>query len=168
MSIAIVTIVLSVSPCLSTQPPAHISVQVSPGAPPATTMPVPAQAAEFMSLFDSGDFVDQWNLLSPLAKAQWPSAQARAAMLTDKFAESEIIGYSLGKPMQGASWASPENLASQAGLWRVPVGLEFCHSPALQPMGVAFSYQNLHLFVSCAHVTATTTVMPVPRMRFTL
>jgi len=60
--------------------------------------------------------------------------------------------------MQGASWAGPENLASQAGLWRVPVGLEFGDASALEPTGVASSYQNLNLFVSWAPGTAAAIV----------
>ena len=151
-------IVLLVSACLSTQAPAHSSRIVPPGAPPTTTTPVLAQAAEFMSLFDLGDFADQWNLLSPLAKAQWPSALARAAMLTNKFSQRVIDGYSLGEALAGANWTSPENLVSQGGLWQVPVGVEFGDASALEPAGVATSYQNLNLFISWAPGTAAAIV----------
>ena len=153
-STALAVSVLLASACLSTPTSAHSSRIVTPGAPVATTNPVLGQAAEFMGLFELGDFADQWSLLSPLARAQWPSAQARAAMLTDKFAGSVIDGYTLGEATPGASWTSPENLASQAGLWQVPVGVEFSDTSALEPAGVASSYLNQNLFVSWAGTVA--------------
>ena len=158
MSLATVMIVTLASACMSTSAPDRSSFVTSPPPSPATTIPVIAQAAQFMSLFMGEDFADQWSLLSPLAQAQWPSGPARAAMLATKFAQSEIIGYSLGAAVPGASWASPENLARQGELWQVPVGIEFGNPSALEPAGVAVSYQNLNLFISWTPGTAAAIV----------
>jgi len=104
-------------------------------------------AVSFMQQLQARDYAAQWAELAPLARAQWPSAAARSAMLAAKFSGSaEIIGFSVGGPRPAPDWVDPENPSVRvAGGYQVPVAVRFANPGALAPAGVASFYQNLRL-----------------------
>lgn len=75
-----------------------------------------------MDSFRGHQFNQQWTLLAPSARAQWPGRQARARMLSAKFAGTRI-SYRLGKPVAGRTWVSAENGSTVRHLWEVPVSV---------------------------------------------
>lgn len=105
------------------------------------------QARLFMHELVAGNPSSQWELLSPHAQQRWPSATARAAMLTTKFRPGDVKSYALGAPDYPATWVSREDLRAHSGLWRVPVDLVL--NPKLdEPYGVASDYLNLALYLT--------------------
>jgi len=132
-------------------PTAANLVHQSPRVPNLSPPPVAVARSlveTFMADFQSRDFADQWNMLSPLARTQWPSEPARTAMLQAKFGAAPVSEVESGDPVAGATWASPEDLATASGLWRVPVTVTFTDPEALRPAGVASAYVAMSVYVS--------------------
>ncbi len=119
--------------------------------PALVTIPlrVTVVANEFMGQLMAGQFDLQWGELSAMARAQWPSESARAAMLQAKFqGTSKILSYTLGQVTPAPSWVSPEDPAqSISGGWQVPVKVSFFAPNAMLPTGVAADYAQLPLVV---------------------
>lgn len=117
--------------------------RTSPSATP--TAAVLEQARRFMQLMAVGDFAAQWGLLAPQAQQQWPSAQARTAMLEAKFGDAPIASFTVGTPTPGAAWTSRENLVTVSGVWQVPVDVTFREPAAIRPQAAVAAYQQLSL-----------------------
>ncbi len=106
---------------------------------------VRACAAHFMQLMQQGRYLEQWPLLSSLAQQRWPSAAARAAMLTSKFSGISLTA-ALGEPTPGASWIDPERLVSIPSLWEVPVSVSL--NGPVNPPDVTPFYRQQALYLS--------------------
>jgi hypothetical protein len=122
--------ILTVSGCGST--PAPISprptINIAPVrlliAPPA----VSALANAFDDQFIAKEYEEQWGELAPQAQAMWPSASARTAMLTRKFARATVLSVSLGDPDLEQTWTAPESPSVQVDdVWSFPVEVVFAH-----------------------------------------
>lgn len=107
------------------------------------------EATLFMQRFKQGRFAAQWQQLSPVARAAWPSRSERSSMLRRKFGGLGIRAVAVGTPTRGAVWTSQETTnVSVAHVWRVPVSVMFRTPARLEPAGVASAYQGLDLYLS--------------------
>jgi peptidoglycan/xylan/chitin deacetylase (PgdA/CDA1 family) len=111
-------------------------------ASPTPVAAVLQQARRFMQLMVAGDFAAQWELLTPQAQQQWPSAQARTDMLEAKFGGAPIAGFTLGTPTPDATWTSRENLVTMPGVWQVPVSITFRDPSNIRPQAAVAAYQQ--------------------------
>ena len=104
-------------------------------------------AAAFMQQLQEGDYAAQWSELAPAARAQWPSAAGRSAMLAAKFTGSAAItSYSLGGVQPAPTWVNPEDPAERvSGGYQIPVAVEFASPSLLMPTGVGAFYSHLRL-----------------------
>lgn len=109
---------------------------------------VVAQARRFMDLFRGHQFNQQWSLLARPAREQWPRRQARARMLTAKFAGMRIH-YHLGKASAGSTWVSEENGSTVRRLWEVPVSVRL-EGGARQLPNTLNLFQDLDLYLTPA------------------
>jgi peptidoglycan/xylan/chitin deacetylase (PgdA/CDA1 family) len=141
--------ILSVSGCSPQPAPSpRPTVIVAPvrmlWAPPA----VVALAHAFEDQFIAHAYGRQWEELAPQAQAMWPSAAARTAMLTRKFVDAGVSGYSLGDPTLATTWTAPEDPSVHVdGVWGFAVDVAFAHPTALRPVRVAdlFSMTSLQI-----------------------
>ncbi|MHB8332065.1 MAG: polysaccharide deacetylase family protein [Candidatus Dormibacteria bacterium] len=108
-----------------------------------------AVAAGFMQQLQERDYAAQWSELAPAARALWPSAAGRSAMLGAKFTGgAAITSYSLGGPQPAPPWINPEDPAQRiVGGYQVPVEVGFADPSSLLPVGVAAFYQQLRLIL---------------------
>lgn len=143
--------ILTVSGCGST--PAPISprptINIAPVrlliAPPA----VSALANAFDDQFIAKEYEEQWGELAPQAQAMWPSASARTAMLTRKFARATVLSVSLGDPDLEQTWTAPESPSVQVDdVWSFPVEVVFAHAATLRPAGVASLFSMTRLDIA--------------------
>ncbi|HUY97238.1 MAG TPA: polysaccharide deacetylase family protein [Verrucomicrobiae bacterium] len=116
---------------------------------PAPAIRAALAARSFLSLFAQRRYAAQWAELAPPARAQWPSAEARRAMLVAKFAApaARVVGIVLGRPTPAVVWVSREDPAQRQLGWGVPASVRFAAPQELQPDGVAALYQHLELVV---------------------
>jgi peptidoglycan/xylan/chitin deacetylase (PgdA/CDA1 family) len=99
---------------------------------------VSALASAFEDQFVAREYGEQWDELAPQARAMWPSARARADMLTRKFAGADVVSVSLGNPTLEQAWTAPESPSvSVDDVWSLPLHVDFAHSATLRPPGVA-------------------------------
>jgi peptidoglycan/xylan/chitin deacetylase (PgdA/CDA1 family) len=132
--------------------PGHIQ-GVSSAEPPAVSSALSLAhrtAREFMDDMVDGAFQAQWQLLSELAKAQWPSESARASMLERKFSGSaKLASFTLGRARSGALWTSGESPDDAiSGGYSISIAISFDDSIGLLPVGVAQDYQALALVIA--------------------
>ena len=106
-----------------------------------------ATASSYMKELKAGDYSAQWALLAPLAREQWPSEGARAAMLRAKFqGAAKIVSFTLGEVAPAPTWVSPENPSQAvAGGAEIPVAVTFSAPEQLQPSGVALDFAHERL-----------------------
>ena len=107
-------------------------------------------AQAFVSDFASGDWDAQWSLLSPLARAGWPSQAARDAMLTQKFKAYPAASVTLGTPKANQTWVDRENLAQVGGLWSVEASVTLRGPAPPVPGGLTSTYASQPLYLSAA------------------
>lgn len=90
-------------------------------------------------------FADQWTMLRPEARAQWPGEAARAAMLRTKFAGVGIEQVRVGSAVSGAVWQNPADPAQRIrGAWRVPISVLLSGG---SPPGTARWYRAMDLYI---------------------
>ncbi len=123
----------------------HARRHPQPTPTPVTRM-IEGAASQFMSLLLKGSYDAQWGLLSPQAQQQWPSEQARDQMLAAKYG-GMTLGYSLGTPVAGRTWTSPETLTQVPGLWAVPCSVTLSGGAPQLP-GTATDFASLPLYLS--------------------
>lgn len=128
----------------------HAARHPSPS-PAPLSWAVSGAASQFMSLLVEGAYDAQWALLSPQAQQQWPSEQARDQMLATKYG-GITLSYSLGTPVAGRTWVSPETLTQVQGLWEVPCSVTLSGGPP-QLQGTAADFASLPLYVSLQDTT---------------
>ena len=102
--------------------PGHVQGHRSaePPAPVSALTLAHRTATEFMDDMVASRFRTQWELLSEVAKAQWPWESARAKMLQGKFnGPAKVASFTLGPTRSGAVWTSGESPdhAISAGLF---------------------------------------------------
>jgi peptidoglycan/xylan/chitin deacetylase (PgdA/CDA1 family) len=125
---------------------------------PVVTPPsVVALAKTFEAQLITRDYALQWDELAPVDQAMWPSAAARTAMLTRKFASAPVQRVSVGDPTLETTWTAAENPSVHAQrVWSFPVSVAFAEPAALRPAGVAalFSMTSLQITVDPASGSA--------------
>jgi hypothetical protein len=144
--ISIALIALSACGAAAAAAPSHRTLRRPRPTPTAVGGVVEGAASQFMSLLVEGAYDAQWGLLSPQAQQQWPSEQARDQMLAAKYA-GITLSYSLGTPVAGRTWASPETLTQVPGLWEVPCSVTLSGGPAQLP-GTAADFASLPLYLA--------------------
>ncbi|MGH7697790.1 MAG: polysaccharide deacetylase family protein [Candidatus Dormibacteria bacterium] len=126
----------------------HISRPERVGPPTHPRATTPAQeldrraqqlASGFMAQLVQARYLAQWVELAPAAQALWPTEQARAAMLSQKFAgAAQPTVFTAGAPTLLASFTMPDDPAQTFhDLLAVPVTLQFAAPASMQPTGVA-------------------------------
>lgn len=117
----------------------------------AVRVAVRSQAAVFVHRFIARDFRAQWTQLSRTARGDWPSQSARTRTLERKFPKGLIVGGTVGKPVHGGTWISPDRPdQTVSGGWRVPVTIKLRPGRDLRPSGVFALYRHLDLYLSAA------------------
>ena len=100
-----------------------------------------ALANTFEDQFAARDYALQWGELAPEDQGLWPSAAARTAMLTRKFAHASVERVSVGDPILASTWTPPEDPSIHVrDVWVFPVQVSFADPGALRPAGVAALY----------------------------
>ena len=131
--------------------------QLPPARHPPTSAPTPAARSSALSVARAfledmvlKAFARQWQLLAPVERAAWPSAGDRSAMLTAKFSgAAQVTSFTLGEPVAGAEWASPEDPKVQvAQATAVPVSITLSDPSELSPPGVGGWYQRTELVLA--------------------
>ena len=108
-----------------------------------------ALANTFEDQFAQRDYALQWDELAPEDQRMWPSAAARTAMLTRKFAHAVVERVTVGDPVLESTWTPPEAPSIQVkDVWQLPVQVVFADPGALRPAGVAALYSMTSLEVS--------------------
>ena len=92
-------------PSRTPSPTSHVTPVRLVVAPPQ----VIALAGSFESQFSTRGYASQWSELAPQDQASWPSAAARDAMLSRKFANAAVDRVSVGDPVLESSWTPPED-----------------------------------------------------------
>ena len=112
-----------------------------------------ALANTFENQFITRDYASQWNELAPQDQALWPSAAARDAMLTRKFANAAVERVTVGEPVLESTWTAPEYPSVHVrDVWQFPLHVVFADPAALRPAGVAalFSMTTLQITIDPA------------------
>ena len=142
---------LALSGCSPTPQPSRTPTPTSHVTPVRLVVAPPqviALASSFESQFSTRGYASQWSELAPQDQASWPSAAARDAMLSRKFANAALERVSVGDPVLEASWTPPEDPSIHIrDVWQFPVHVVFADPAALRPAGVAaiFSMTTLQI-----------------------
>jgi peptidoglycan/xylan/chitin deacetylase (PgdA/CDA1 family) len=142
---------LAVSGCSPSPQPSRPPSPTNAVAPVRLVVAPPqviALANTFEGQFSTRDYASQWSELAPQEQALWPSAAARTAMLTRKFAKAAVERVSLGDPILESTWTPPEDPSIHfQDVWQFPVNVVFADPAALRPAGVAalFSMTTLQI-----------------------
>jgi Polysaccharide deacetylase len=149
VSVAVVCAAMACG-CAST-PVGHTSRPVeSPRGQLVVPPAVMILARTFAGQFAVGEYAAQWDELSPMTQATWPSDEARAHMLAAKFG-GDVKAVRLGSPVLTPTWTEPENPARQiVDVWTVPDDVIFQSPQSLRPADVAslFSIIPIEIAVS--------------------
>jgi peptidoglycan/xylan/chitin deacetylase (PgdA/CDA1 family) len=107
-----------------------------------------ALANTFEDQFVERNYALQWDELAPQDQAMWPSAAARTAMLSRKFAHAVVERVSVGDPVLDSTWTPPEDPSIHVkDVWQLSVHVVFADPAALRPAGVAALYSMTPLQV---------------------
>ena len=93
---------LALSGCSSTPQPSRTPSPTSHVTPVRLVVAPPqviALASSFESQFSTRGYASQWSELAPQDQASWPSAAARDAMLSRKFANAAVERVPVGDPV---------------------------------------------------------------------
>jgi peptidoglycan/xylan/chitin deacetylase (PgdA/CDA1 family) len=119
-----------------------------------------ALAGSFESQFSTREYASQWAALAPQEQALWPSAAARDAMLTRKFADAPVERVSVGDPILESSWTPPEDPSIHLyDVWQFPVHVVFADPSALRPDGVAALFSMTTLQVTTDPASGSAAVL---------
>ncbi len=148
------------NPGLGTASPGAAAGTPTAAAATVALQAVTTLARKFAAQTAGGDFAAQWSELAPPAQALWPSASARAAMLSAKFSGASITSISVGSPTGGATWYDPESPVISVGeSWRFPLHVAFAAPQSLAPAGVASLFSMTTLSVTYDTATRTAKVV---------
>jgi peptidoglycan/xylan/chitin deacetylase (PgdA/CDA1 family) len=149
---------LAASGCSSPPTPPRATTGI---AAPARVLVAPPQAVALANTFEdqfiTRAYAWQWDELAPLDQTMWPSAAARTAMLTRKFAHASLERVTVGSPTLETTWTAPENPSVNAErVWSFPLRVTFAEPAALRPAGVAalFSMTSLQITIDPASGSA--------------
>ena len=154
---------LAVSACSPTPQPSRTPSPTSHVTPVRLIVAPPqviALAGNFEVQFSTRDYASQWSELAPQAQASWPSAAARTAMLTRKFANAAVEHAAVGNPVLEATWTPPENPSIHIhDVWQFPINVVFANPAALRPAGVAALFSMTTLQVTTDRVSGSAVVL---------